>query len=388
MTKVTKRLALRALLAAGVLPLVIASLGLSAGAAPAATSRPSESTLLIAALPKFTCPAGTVKLMPASAHRTAHGADVYHYAMKSGPGFDAYVPPAGFKPLTASNAVLAEMDMPTRPSNRTELASWKEDMSNYKTTKQPEFCESKIPFAQPAGKHTLLSKGSGTQAAHYGSDNWSGYVDTDGPYTATGARWYQTGVGACGCTGPTDEVTWVGLGGWNSGDLLQDGTRNYSDDTPYAWFEYLGDTTVSIISADSTTVGDTIEAQLFYSTATDGTAQFLVHDDSAVVLNATEPDMAGDYDGSTTEWIIERPTQCYPDSCYDPLSNTGTTDFWTANGVNSSGEVPVADGGVFSVLMNSDGSASLPPCSASPTLLQYPDTLSGDSFESHWCQAS
>jgi hypothetical protein len=105
------------------------------------------------------------------------------------------------------------------------------------------------------------------------------------------------------------------------------------------------------------------------------------------VLDVTETNMTQDYDGTTSEWINERPTYCTT-GCYKPLSNTGTTDFWDANGVNSSGEVPVADGGVIAVLMNSDGSGSLPPCSSSPTLLQYPDSLSGATFESHWCRAS
>jgi hypothetical protein len=88
--------------------------------------------------------------------------------------------------LSAGTAPAAtSRPMPTRPSNHTELASWKEDMSNYKSTKQPEFCESKIPFSQPALKRTLLSKGSGARATHYGNTHWSGYVDTHGFYTAS-----------------------------------------------------------------------------------------------------------------------------------------------------------------------------------------------------------
>jgi hypothetical protein len=69
----------------------VAAFILSANAisSSAAESNPSEGAILIAGLPKFACPAGTVKLTPSSARRTVHGADVYHYAMKSGPGFDS-----------------------------------------------------------------------------------------------------------------------------------------------------------------------------------------------------------------------------------------------------------------------------------------------------------
>jgi hypothetical protein len=176
----------------------------------AAESGHSESATLIAALPAYTCPAGTVKLTPVSAHRTAHGADVYHYAMTSGPGFDSYVPPAGFNPLAASNSVLSEMNLPLRPARDTALSARKTEVSGYKGTKKPELCESPTPFSAPAGKHTRVSQEPGETAGDAGSGRWAGYVDTAGRYTAVGAYWHQT---TASNADNSNEVTWVGLRG-------------------------------------------------------------------------------------------------------------------------------------------------------------------------------
>ena len=368
---------------AAVATLMLSTNTISSPAASASST--DESALLIAGLPKYTCPADSVKLTPSFADRTAHGADVYHYVMKSGPGFNSYVPPAGFNPLTAGNPVLSEMNMPARPAKGSALTAWKKSMSGYRGTKQPELCEAKTLFSAPAGKHTLPSKGTGAKAAHAGNDHWSGYVDPKGGgYTAVGADWYQT---TASNSGNSAEVTWVGIGGWNSGDLLQDGTTSPGGNNyPHAWWEYLGGKTVDIQTADMTYSGDTIEAQVYYSTASSGTAQYWVHDDGITVLNERETNINQDYDPSTVEFINERPV---PNSGpYAPLSNTGTTFFWDANGVNSSGSVPVDSTGVIGVVMTSDGSFESPPCSTSAKILQYPNTLSGDTFDSNFCRAT
>jgi hypothetical protein len=364
----------------------VATLMLSASpvSSAVAESSPSESAALIAALPRFTCPAGTVKLTPFSARRTAHGADVYHYAMKSGPGFDSYVPPAGFKPLAATNPVLSEMNMPARPARGTALSAWKKQMSGYKGTRQPELCESKAPLSAPAGKHTPLSRKPGAVESASGSNIWSGYVDTAGGYTAVGAEWYQT---AASNTSTSSEVTWVGIGGWDSTALLQDGTTSPGGDNfPRAWWEYLGGKSVGIMTANRTYAGHIIEAQVYYSTPSSGTAQFYVHDAGTSVLNERETNMNQDYNPDTVEFINER---LKSGTSFSPLSNTGTTDFWDANGINASGSVPVGSSGVIGVVMTTDKSFVAPPCSTSAKLLQYPNALAANStFQSHFCRAS
>jgi Peptidase A4 family len=366
----------------------VAALLLSANTSSqaAAASTPSESAILISALPKYTCPAGTVKLTPASARRTAHGADVYHYSMTSGPGFNSYVPPAGFNPLAASNAVLSEMNMPARPAKASALTAWKKAMSGYKGTKQPELCANTTPISEPAGKPKPLSRASGPEASlasATGKEAFSGYVDPNSgyPFTAVGALWNQP---APANDNASQAYIWVGIGGWYTGNLLQDGTTSPGNNgsVPYAFWEYLGaGKHVGVQDVAEVSPGDEIEAQVYYSTASSGTATFYVHVNGALVLNEQETDVSADYDPSTVDFFVERQT-----SPNLPLTNTGTIYFSDANGQDSLGAVPVGSSGVIGVVMTTNGLFVAPPCTPT-TMLEYPNTLSTDSFEEHFCRS-
>ena len=94
------------------LPLGVAVAG---SAAASANASAAESARLLAELPSYTCRAGSFPMRPVSASLSPHGAAVYHYNVGKGRQGEFIVPPAGFKPLAASNATLAEMNMPTRP---------------------------------------------------------------------------------------------------------------------------------------------------------------------------------------------------------------------------------------------------------------------------------
>jgi hypothetical protein len=352
----------------------------------AAATTPNESAILIAALPKFSCPAGTVKLTPSSARRTAHGADVYHYTMTSGPGFNSYVPPAGFNPLAASNAVLSEMNMPARPAKATALTAWKKAMSGYKGTKQPELCADTTSGPQPAGKLAPLSRATrpdASESSATGKEAFSGYVDPDPGYafTAVGAVWNQP---APANDSASQAYIWVGIGGWYTGDVLQDGTTSPGNNgsVPYAFWEYLGDgKNVGVQDVAEVAPGNTIEAQVYYSTASSGTATFYVHVNGSLVLDEQETDMSADYDPSSVVFFVERQT-----SPNLPLTNTGTIDFSDANGQDALGAVPVGSSGVIGVVMTTNGLFVAPPCTPT-TMLEYPNTLSTDSFEEHFCRA-
>lgn len=351
----------------------------------AAASKPSESALLLAALPRYTCPAGTVKVTPSSAYRTAHGADVYHYAMKSGRGFDAYVPPAGFNPLTASNAVLAEMNFPTRPAKASSLAVWKQEMSGYKGTKQPEYCETRTPISQPASKLRRLSGAAVPEESAQGGPYYSGYLDPPPAgyqFTAVGADWYQP-LGEN--TSSSAEVTWVGLG-YGTQSLLQDGTSAPQlDGTAYAFFEYLDDPGVGMVEPNPVYAGEPIEAQVYYSSASGGTASFYVHANGSWVVDTQVPGLSGDYNGGYADWIVERLSNGKE---YLPLTDTETIDFSDANGQTSEGAVPVSSSNVIGIVMTTTGDFVAPPCSTSSTMLEYPNELSGDTFQENWCRAS
>jgi hypothetical protein len=346
----------------------VVALTLSTGAisASAAQSTVSESAALIAALPQYSCPAGETKLTPASATRTTHGADVYHYAMGAGPGFDSYVPPAGFKPLKATQAVLAEMGIPARPSAGSELTSWQKEWGGYKGTEQPQLCERSTPFSQPV---------LGEQATHYGNNHWSGVIEQQGGFTQASADWYQTTTSSS-----YSAVTWVGIGGWNVSQLLQDGTAEPVNGYTYSWFEYLPQDK-TITPRNDTYAGDSINAQVLYTSASSGTARFLVSDDGENVLNATETDINQDYDPATADFIVERPEI---NNAFQPLGNTGTTYFSNAHGINSSGEVAASSGA--SVVMTNDGGTESNNTCSNTDVLEYPLDFSGQDFDDLFCR--
>ena len=99
--------------------LVIVACSAVAGTQVSTASASDLSANLIAALPAPQCRTGEKALNPVSAQVTAHGATVYHYAE----GFDAYLPPAGFSPVKADDATLAEMNLPSRPTDAADLTA-------------------------------------------------------------------------------------------------------------------------------------------------------------------------------------------------------------------------------------------------------------------------
>jgi Peptidase A4 family len=177
----------------------------------------------------------------------------------------------------------------------------------------------------------------------------------------------------------------IGIDGWGTSKLLQDGTSDDSNANPYSWFEYLPDDQ-TLMSRNEVYTGDDIQAQVFYTSASSGTAHFIGHDDGIVALNVTEPNVSRNYDSSHAEFINERPEI---NGTFGQLTNTGETYFWDAGTENPAGTITsFANGDVFAVVMTSDGSTQALPCSSSSTILQYPEAISGETFDSQWCRAS
>jgi hypothetical protein len=69
------------------------------------------------------------------------------------------------------------------------------------------------------------------------STNWSGYAANTATYTSVSASWIQPAVK---CTKTSEAVFWVGLDGWGSDTVEQDGSGAYCSGTTaqyYAWWE-------------------------------------------------------------------------------------------------------------------------------------------------------
>jgi hypothetical protein len=84
------------------------------------------------------------------------GSTAFKYTMPDGTGFANVAPPAGFDVMTASKALLTELDLPARPTASTDVQSWKAQVapfSNFAIDGTEKFCVSSTPIAPlpPAG---------------------------------------------------------------------------------------------------------------------------------------------------------------------------------------------------------------------------------------------
>lgn len=158
------------------------------------------------------------------------------------------------------------------------------------------------------------------------STNWSGYADNNtkgNTYTSITANWTEpTGT----CTGTTTlAVFWVGIDGFSSNSVEQDGTLiECSRGTPFyfTWWEMFPTNSIQTVG---TTVrpGDSISASVVRS----GTSYTLkVTDSSRSGDSFTTTQSCGNCANSSAEWIAEAPSNS---SGVLPL-----TDFhsWTASG--------------------------------------------------------
>lgn len=292
--------------------------------ASATVGASSQSALYEQGVPLPPAPAclpGGTPLYPSSSEKTPDGGYRYNYNI-DGQVSEFPVPPTSFRPDNASNAQLLEYGFPSRPTDALALAQWRADFSDYRNTGTPQICLTK-KFVEPY----IVAPMAGT-AGTANSYNWSGTTENaPDAWVAVSGNWVQSAAGSCGCgTGNTDEASWVGLGGYYTQSLIQAGTDMYG--TPsnlYAWFEYLHPCepygcNVQEVDLQNVTVaaGDSIHVFVSYETSS-GSADCLVCSAGScqpmlMQLNSTY------YDGSSAEWIDERPMYCQA-GCYKPLTN-------------------------------------------------------------------
>jgi hypothetical protein len=369
---------------------VIAIVGFVSPSPVGAAIRSDATTAWAPDIPRLatpTCPADMSPLMPTGAQRTPHGGIRYTFQVAGQQGSEV-VPPAGFNPLNATDAELAEMNFPGRPAAGDALNSWRHDMSSYRGFRSPAFCQGK-PITRP-----LAPSANGPTADHSPSWSWAGYVNRYKHYGKVVSHWTQNSAHTCGCSGPTDEVTWVGLGGANFPHLIQAGTRLNSNHTPNAWWEFVGPDGAGVTIQDEGTVGvgDDIAAAVSWNAA--GTvATFAVVDGGRYIFNFPITLASIYYDDSTAEFINERP--CYAGNCDAPadfhtLSNYIQTNFTAARVYLLGSTTPNAFTSMpyYAVVTGNDGNYYDPPCGNSSHLLQYPQNASGQSFDIVWCRAS
>jgi hypothetical protein len=302
-------------------------------------------------------------------------------------------PPQGFDPLTASDEDLAYNGFPPRPDQAAApkaYASWAKAMNASKTRIVPNLKQTNR-YSGPA----QLKKNAGSASEDAGtldSYNWSGYVNLSGGTGRGSTSFYYVysdftvpvarqpfGV----CTGGWDyAVSWVGIDGWNSSDVLQAG---FEDDaycsgsttsTYYSpWYEWYPNGWTNITNLPIAP-GDEYFVEVWSTSTTQGYA-YLVNENAneAVEIGFTAPS-GTKLVGNSAEWIVERPgingslatmanyvfdafwdsyAVTFSDSVVDPSSSTSDPVI----GLDNSGDAdsyPTLLGGT-TFLMQTEGSA-------------------------------
>ena len=241
------------------------------------------------------------------------------------------VPPAGFNPLKATDTQLAEYGFPARPKNGQDLADWNQEMKTYKSTPVPKVAKknnSKNNVAQIAS-----GSSSSIQASSTSYYNWGGYVDHYAANNTFASVQGDFTEPPCNSTiSNTYECSWVGLGGYTSARLVQSGTevdKINGSASYYAWYEYLGNGVgVNEITLPSLNVraGDKIHILVSFESANNQLNCYVADNTSGTSQSVVVNLSAGTYyDGSTAEWIDERPTV---NGSYSALTNYGSNS-WT-----------------------------------------------------------
>jgi hypothetical protein len=157
------------------------------------------------------------------------------------------------------------------------------------------------------------------------STNWSGYADTGSNFSTATGSWSEPGASCSRST--TYAAFWVGIDGYSSDTVEQDGTliECYQRTAyQYSWWEMYPTNDIQVVG-ESVAAGDSISASVVRS----GDSYTLSVSDSTHTANSfTTTQSCSDCANSSAEWIAEAPC-CTSSGGILPLADFGT---WTENG--------------------------------------------------------
>jgi hypothetical protein len=177
----------------------------------------------------------------------------------------------------------------------------------------------------PTDRHTGIKSPGMKGLSDVESTNWSGYADTGSSFSDVSASWTEPGA-SCSSRTTSLAAFWVGIDGYSSDSVEQDGTLIECYDRTayqYTWWEMYPTNDVQVVG-ETAAAGDAITAAVVRS----GTSYKLTVTDSthtADSFSKTETCSASSCVDSSAEWIAEAPTGS---SGVEPLSDFGT---WTAS---------------------------------------------------------
>ncbi len=233
--------------------------------------------------------------------------------------------PKEFDPLTATDAALAQYGYPPRPDAKgspDSYAHWARAMSAIKTRIVPELRVTNIrhrPNMQASRPNGSVLKASSGLSQ---SKNWSGYVatnalsafDAKSSFSNIMADYVVPLVTNSSCDGGWDYSSqWIGIDGYNSGDVLQGGSEtdaycsgSVSGAYYFPWYEWYPNYETQITNM-TIVAGDDLFVEVWADSATKGKF-FIENLNSGVTATITFKAPAGtNLVGNSAEWIVERP---------------------------------------------------------------------------------
>ena len=177
----------------------------------------------------------------------------------------------------------------------------------------------------PTDRHVGITSPGFKGLSDVTSTNWSGYADTGSSFSNVSAKWTEPGAS---CTSRTTSLAafWVGIDGYSSNSVEQDGTmiECYQRHAyQFTWWEMYPTNDVQVVG-QTAAAGDAITASVVRS----GTSYKLTVTDAthtADSFTTTQSCSASSCVDTSAEWIAEAPTGS---SGVEPLSDFGT---WTAS---------------------------------------------------------
>jgi hypothetical protein len=295
-------------------------------ASPSSGTCPEMSPYRMSAAQVQSC--GFTTISETSQNSSIAAGSTYTYSLGNGGTAEFLVPPASFDPLTAPEPELAYYGLPPRPDQSDTIAfdTW---TTNY----------ADIQFMTPPSNLVEVPVANSTVP-----NTWSGYLASPSSNaTLAQTQFTQPSNAASLCTGGGGfslGTIWSGLGGPNTSYVAQDGTFFGTNDSDFPngqfWFEFYPTGNYDQNSGGTVTmpytanVGDQVEAQVSY----DGGTQYSMNIQDLTtgrIYSAIMNSPSGfHYDGSTAEFVIERPLISpypYVINYYANLPNFGTINF-------------------------------------------------------------
>ncbi len=220
------------------------------------------------------------------------------------------VPPDGFNPLTATDEQLETYCFPRRPVTRDaeSMEAWYELIGNYVSTPVPAISVSAIDHEQDDVVQSNDSRATSSRKSY----NWAGYAVTGSIYTQVQMNYVEPTI--ISAVSNAKSCEWVGIGGY-SDRLVQAGTEQEGTRTHSAWYEYLNnnseETYHPMTYIDSLTInaGDSIHVYIAFQKANNRFEYYIANNTTGKSSSVYIDDVPADiyYDGTTAEWIVERP---------------------------------------------------------------------------------